>query len=91
MAVKSAVLRVIVDNSRGIGSIFGCTGVVAINTIIIPVVNVDTIFLVILRYDIGSAVVVIIIIGRMMSEIMVMLITIIVKYHCPCFLACLGR
>ena len=70
MAVKGAVLRIIVDNSGIIGAIFGCTAVVARNMIIILVVIVANIFIVIIRYDIVSSVVVIIFIGGMMVEIM---------------------
>ena len=59
--------------------------------IVISVVIVSTIFFVIIRYDIGSAVVVIIFIGRMMVDIIVMLMTIPVGDHRPCCLACLVR
>ena len=91
MVIKSAVLRMIVDNTGSIGSIFGCTTVVARNMIVILVVIVATIFLFIIRYDIGYAVVVIIVIGYMMVEIMIMVMTIFMGYHSPCCLACLGR
>ena len=77
MAVKSVVLRMIVDNSGSIGAIFRCAAVVARNTISISVVNVSTIFLVVIRYKI---------IGRTMVEIMVMLMTIIVGDHSTCYL-----
>ena len=91
MAVKSAVLRMTFNNRRSIGSILVCATVVARNMIILSVVIVATIFLVIIRYDIGSAVVVIIIIGRMMVDIMVMVMYIVVGDHCTCFMICLGR
>ena len=86
MAVKSAVLRTIVNNSKSIGAIFGCTVVVARNTIVISFVIVTTIFLVIIRYDIVSTVVLIIVIWRMMVEIMVMVMTIIAGDHHHCYL-----
>ena len=76
----------IVDNSRIIGAIFRCAAVAARNTIIILVIIVGTIFLAIIRYDIGSAVVILIVIGRMMAEIMVMEMTIVVGYYCSCCL-----
>ena len=91
MAVKSAVLIMIFENSGSIGATFGCAAVVARSTIVISVVIVATIFLVITRYDIGSAVVIIILIGNMMLDIMVMVITIVVGDHRPCCLTCLGR
>ena len=59
--------------------------------IVISVVIVPTIFLFIIRYNIGSAVVVIIIIGRMMVDIMVTVMYIVVGDHCTCFMICLGR
>ena len=68
MAIKSAVLRMIVGNSCNIGAIFECAAVVAKNMIVISVVNVATILLVIIRYDIRSAVVVVIFIGSMMVD-----------------------
>ena len=59
--------------------------------IVISVVIVANIFLVIIRYDISSAVVVIIVIGRIMVEIIVMVMNIIMGDHCPCCLACIVR
>ena len=91
MAVSSMVLRMIVDNSRMIIAILRCVGVVARNIIIILVIFVATIFLVIIRYDIVSSVVVIILIGITMVEIMVMVMNIFLGDHRPCCLTCLGR
>ena len=91
MTVKSVVLRIIAKNSGIIGAIFGCAAVVTRNKIIISVVIVSTILLVIIRYDIGSAIFVIIFIMHMMIDIMVMVMTIVVGGHRPCCLACLGR
>ena len=60
-----------------------CATAVARNMIVISVIIVATIFLVIIRYDIGSAVVVIIVIGRMTVDIMVMVMTIFMGDHLP--------
>ena len=49
--------------------------------IIISVVIFATIFLAIIRFDIGSAVVIIVIIGRMMVDTMAMAMTIVVGDH----------
>ena len=68
----------------------GCAVVVASNMIIISVIIIATILLVLIIYDIGSAIVAIIVIVRLMVDIIVMLITIFVGYHCPCCLLCLG-
>ena len=87
MAVKRAVIRMIINNIRRIGENFGCAAVVARNTITILVIIVATIFLVIIRYDIGSAIVIIIFIGRMLVEIMFIVMNIVVGDHRPCFLA----
>ena len=86
MTVKSAVLRMIAKNSGIIGAIFGCAAVMTRNKIIISVVIVSTILLVIIRYEIGSAIFVIIFIMRMMVDIMVMVMTIVVGDHLPCYL-----
>ena len=59
--------------------------------IVISVIIVATIFLIVIRYDIGSAVVVIIAIGRMMLEIMVVVMTIVMGDHSTCCMACLVR
>ena len=64
---------------------------VARNTIIISVAIVSTIFLVIIRYDIGYALVFFIVIGHTMVEIMVMVMNIFMGDHRPCCLSCLGR
>ena len=61
------------------------------NTIVILVVIVATILLVIIRYDIGSTIVVIIVIGSMKLEIMVVVMNIVVGYHCPCCMSYIGR
>ena len=80
MAVKREVIRMIVDNSRSIGAIFECSAVVARNMISVLVVIFATISLVIIRYDIVYAVVIIFVIGRIMVEIMVMVMTISVGF-----------
>ena len=64
MVAKSAVLRIIARNIKIIGDIFGCAAVVARNAIVILVVNVATIFLIIIIYDIDYSIVVIIVIGQ---------------------------
>ena len=91
MEVKSAVLRIIVNNSGSIGAIFGCASVLPSNMILILVVIVATILLVIVIYEISSTVVAINAIGRMMVEIMVMVMTIVLGGHSFCCLAFLGR
>ena len=59
--------------------------------IVVSVVIVATIFLVIIRYNIVSSVLFIIAIGRMMVDIMVIVMTIVVRGNHPCCMACLGR
>ena len=79
MAGKIVVLRMITDNSRSIGAIFGYVAVVPRNTIFIWFVIVANTFLIIIRYYIGSSLAVIIVIGRMMVEIVILVMTIYVK------------
>ena len=91
MAVKSVVLKKISDNSDSIGPIFRCAAVVARNMIVILVIIISTISLFIIRYDIGYAVVAIIVIGRMMVDIMVIVMVITMGDHFPSCISCLGR
>ena len=91
MAVKSGVIRNISKKSRSIGAIFGCAAVVARNIIVILVVIFATILFVIIRYDISSADVLIIVIGHMIVDIMFMLMKLVVEDYRPCCMAYLGR